>query len=176
MSGKFDETMKILREHLALYPEMEPQDAVKLIYQSEFGCGHFLPDPERARAYLLAEWKSVPHDPSHRRTDPLGGGFIRAHLEPIETEAEALALAEEFIRSAKENCGSREGLFERIEALKAAAAEGLTAFSEAEIAVFLEKYAGAGCPAVHHSESFRKKYHPAYRVIKKQGLWASSEQ
>ena len=54
---------RILKEHFRSYPEMLPQDAVKLCYQSEFGCGHFAPSRERASAYLdeeLSEVKSLP--------------------------------------------------------------------------------------------------------------------
>ncbi|MBR0155956.1 MAG: hypothetical protein IJM20_00355 [Clostridia bacterium] len=167
MSELLTETKRLLALHFALYPEMEPQDAVKLLYQSEFGCGHFLPDAEKARAYLLEEWRSVPRDPDHRREDELGGGFVRVHLEPIETEAETLRLAEKFIASAKERCGSGEGMEARLAALSALVEEGGAPFSKEELEAFLEKYRKAGCPAVHHSESFRKKYHPAYRVIRK---------
>ena len=166
METKLSESERVLKLHLRLYPEMEPQDCVKLLYQSEFGCGHFLPDAEQAKAYLLAEWRSVPHDPAHRAYDELGGGFVRAHLESLPDEAAALALADEFILSAKEKCGSPEGFAERLSALRRVTEEGLTAFSPAELEAFLAEYLKAGCPAVHHSESYRKKYHPAYRVIK----------
>lgn len=167
MSERTDESKRILTLHFDLYPKMEIRDAVKLLYQSEFGCGHFLPDAEKARAYLLEEWRSVPRDPSHRLTDELGGGFIRVHLEPLGTEAEALALAERFIESAKEPCGSREGLYERFDALRSLTGAGKTPFDYHELDRFLHYYMALGCPPVHHSESFRKKYHPAYRVIKK---------
>ena len=159
------DTKEILRLHFTLYPEMEPRDAVKLLYQSEFGCGHFIEDGERARAYLLAEWKSVPRDPAHRRTDALGGGFVRVHLEPIEDEAEALALAERFIFSAQKKTGSPEGMLSRIDALRALTGEGGAPFTAEELEAFLCGYLAAGMPAVHHSEAFRKKYHPAYRVV-----------
>lgn len=39
------------REHAARYPRMEPQDFGKLIYQSEFGPGHFIKDRKSAREF-----------------------------------------------------------------------------------------------------------------------------
>lgn len=166
MDEKYLGAAHVLHIHFAHYPEMEPQDAVKLLYQSEFGCGHFLPDPEKARAYLLEEWKSVPRDPGHRKFDTLDDGLIRVHLEPIETEKEALRLAEQFISTAEREFGSPEGFRERLAALRDITARGIAPFSSAELEAFLAWYIEAGCPAVHHSEGFRKKYHPAYRVIK----------
>ena len=35
-----EELERILREHAERYPLMQPTDAVKLIYQNEFGGGH----------------------------------------------------------------------------------------------------------------------------------------
>ena len=39
-----DELIKILRAHAEKYPLMRPQDAVKLVYQNEFGGGHLIVD------------------------------------------------------------------------------------------------------------------------------------
>ncbi len=163
---KTEESERLLRLHISLYPGMEITDCVKLLYQSEFGCGHFLPDPYRARAYLYIEWRETPRDPAHPMTDELGGGFIRVHLEPIESEAELDALAERFIASAKEAHGSRDGFIERLSALKKLTYAGEMPFSPASLEAYLSEYEKAGFPAVHHSETFRREYHPAYRVIK----------
>ena len=35
-----DALEQILQDHARKYPKMEPTDAVKLIYQNEFGGGH----------------------------------------------------------------------------------------------------------------------------------------
>lgn len=159
------ETERVLLEHFLLYPEMEPQDAVKLLYQSEFGCAHLVLDVERAKTFLRDEWERTPRDCSHRRTDELGGGFIRAHLAPLsETELDDLASA--FAASAVP-AGSMEGFLSRIDALRTLAAAGEAPFSIEALEEYLSRYIALGCPAVHHSEQFRKAYSPAYRVIKK---------
>ena len=159
------ETELILRRHFALYPEMEPQDCVKLLYQAEFGCGHFVPDPEKAKGFLLSEWQSVPHDPLHRRTDDLGA-FERVHLEALD-RPELDALSERFVRSAASPAGSMRGFELRLAVLERLAQEGLAAFTPSQLAEFLVKYRAAGCPTVHHSGHYREKYHPAYRVVRK---------
>ena len=38
---------EILLEHFHRYPQMQLQDAVKLLYQSEFGGGHMITSPEK---------------------------------------------------------------------------------------------------------------------------------
>lgn len=35
------ETRHVIERHIELYPKCEPDDIAKLLYQSEFGCGHF---------------------------------------------------------------------------------------------------------------------------------------
>ena len=38
----------VLKNHAARYPKLSPQDAVKLLFQSVFGPGHLISDPEAA--------------------------------------------------------------------------------------------------------------------------------
>ncbi|MBR3299503.1 MAG: hypothetical protein IKI64_09955 [Clostridia bacterium] len=161
------ESLAALAMHFALYPLMTPQDAVKLLYQSEFGCGHFAPSPERAREMLERECAGLEKDETHAKTEPIGGGFVRVHLEPLVGDKSALnALATAFVRSAESPCGSMDGFKLRLDALKSMAESGKAPFSAQELAGFMAEYDKLGRPAVHHSEVYRKNYHPAYRVIK----------
>ena len=48
---------EILLEHFHRYPQMQLQDAVKLLYQSEFGGGHMITSPEKSLKSLEDEWK-----------------------------------------------------------------------------------------------------------------------
>ncbi len=41
------------------YPQMQVEDAVKLLYQSEFGGGHMIADPEKSLARILWEWNEM---------------------------------------------------------------------------------------------------------------------
>lgn len=42
-----DALKAVLKAHGARYPKLQIQDAVKLIYQNEFGGGHLIRDRER---------------------------------------------------------------------------------------------------------------------------------
>lgn len=45
----------LLREHRKMYPCMQVQDAVKLLYQSEFGGGHMIANPQKSLEFLKQE-------------------------------------------------------------------------------------------------------------------------
>ena len=52
------ETRHVIERHIDLYPKCEPDDIVKLLYQSEFGCGHFVRSKEIAEEYLKREYEA----------------------------------------------------------------------------------------------------------------------
>ena len=52
------ETRHVIERHIELYPKCEPDDIVKLLYQSEFGCGHFVRSKEIAEEYLKREYEA----------------------------------------------------------------------------------------------------------------------
>ena len=50
-----NETRPLRLDLYARYPKARLSDYVKLLYQSEFGCGHFAPDDAEGYALLLQE-------------------------------------------------------------------------------------------------------------------------
>ena len=50
-----EELRAILIAHAKRYPLMQPTDAVKLIYQNEFGGGHLIRDEQACLNYLRRE-------------------------------------------------------------------------------------------------------------------------
>lgn len=54
------EFQAVLREHLARYPLMQPQDCAKLAYQSALGPAHTLAEREQVLRGLLQEWSPDP--------------------------------------------------------------------------------------------------------------------
>lgn len=156
----------VLRRHARKYPKMEPTDAVKLIYQNEFGGGHLIRDPEAFRAYLHREYASVSPDPALPRQEDIGNGLVRVHLAALAAE-ELDGLAADFIRSAAAHRGSLPRFLEKLAVLRRLTAEGIFGFDAAALAAYLDSYAAAGYPMVSHSEAYRRAYHPAYRITAK---------
>lgn len=161
-----DELEKILRIHAKMYPEMQPADAVKLIYQNEFGGGHLIRDKEACRNYLHKEYVSVEHDPASARYTEIGNQIIRVNLSSL-SESELDWLGNAFIRSAWEHTGSLETFLGKLQTLRQLTQKSVFGFSVEQLEIYLREYEAAGFPAVSHSLTYRKAYSPAYRIILK---------
>ena len=93
--------MKILFEHLKKYPKMEITDAVKLLYQREFGGGHLIKDREACIEYLKNEFSSAKGN--NELIEDLGNGMCRVYLAAAKREKiDCLKIADAFISSANE--------------------------------------------------------------------------
>ncbi|MGI6172948.1 MAG: uridine kinase family protein [Christensenellales bacterium] len=140
--------MDILTAHRARYPLMEVRDCVKLLYQAEFGGGHFVQDAQRALERLKEEMSSAPA-PDMPLFEDIGQGMrrMRIHENPLSSET----VNELFVRCAAEIRGNTERFLEKLKALPESA--------------YIEQYIASGCPAVSHSDGYRAAYHPAYRVV-----------
>ena len=159
-----EELEKTLREQGKRYPQMECTDAVKLIYQNEFGGGHLIRDEAACLSYLRREYEAVEKDGKAQPFEPIGNGIIRVNLAALEEEKlEQLGLA--FIRSAAEHKGSMESFLGKLTVLKKLAGEGIFSFGTEELEAYLADYQKAGYPPVSHSQAYRDAYKPAYRVV-----------
>lgn len=170
LSREFDlmnDLYSILLTHAARYPMMEPADAVKLLYQSEFGGGHLIANPDACMNYLRAEWERTPYDPDAPLVEEIGGGMIRVMLSGIADAKDVERLGRNFIASAALATGTMDGFTEKLSLLRRVAAEGHFAFSVDELEEYLSAYRAKGCPVVSHSETYRSHYHPAYRVLRR---------
>ena len=161
-----EELKRILREHAMRYPLMQPIDAVKLIYQNEFGGGHLIRDEEACLNYLRREYESVEKDFTMPLYENIGNGIVRVNLAAVKLE-DLEQLGSNFIRSAAEHTGTRERFQQKLDVLRQLTAAGHFSFGMIEMEYYLSEYIKSGCPMVSHSEQYRQNYAPAYRVIKK---------
>ena len=161
-----EELETILREHAKRYPLMQPTDAVKLIYQNEFGGGHLIRDEQTCLNYLRREYESVEKDASIPLYENIGNGIVRVNLAAVKTE-DLEQLGMDFIRSAAGHTGTRERFIQKLDVLRQLTAAGHFCFGMIELEDYLLDYINSGCPMVSHSEQYRQNYVPAYRVIKK---------
>ena len=166
-----EELVHILKSHAVRYPKMEPTDAVKLIYQNEFGGGHLIRDPEACRNYLRREAEQTPQIPGSPLWEEIGNGIVRVHLAALEEARYPLSqLAEDFIRSSREHTGAAASFERKLQVLLTLTANGIFSFSLSELNDYLAEYQAAGYPPVSHSAAYREAYAPAYRIILKQYL------
>lgn len=158
------ELMEILRQHAVAYPQMEPVDAVKLIFQNEFGGGHLIRDEDSCLDHLRREYAAVEKRCTAVKTEDIGNGMIRVYLAPL-SESEAEQLGRDFLESARVHRGSMDRFREKLNVLRQLTGDGLFSFDLTALDAFLEPYYEAGCPLVSHSQAYRAAYRPAYRVI-----------
>ena len=160
----------LVRAQLLRYPKMTVQDAVKALYQSEFGCGHFVTDRERGLNWLIEEEKSLASAAREAEppfVEPLGDSFCRVHIAHMKNEGlSSETLFSLFALSAEAPAGDMARFRFMLDHLEEMAESDLPLNGREQAASFLAGYRAAGCPSTHHSEPFRAAYAPAYRVIR----------
>ena len=162
----------ILLAHARRYPLMEPRDAVKLIYQNEFGGGHLIPDEAACLDYLRREYESVKQCPDLPLLEEIGNEIVRVNLAALDHHGYPLvSIGTAFLLSATIHQGNLDSFLHKLSTLRELTEEGKMPFSPKNLETYLESYAAAGYPAVSHSETYRNAYRPAYRVIKKEFLF-----
>ena len=159
-----EELQKVLREHAKRYPLMQPRDAVKLIYQNEFGGGHLIRDEQACLNYLRREYADLEKDPAAALYEDIGNGIIRVNLAALREE-DLEQLGKAFVDSAAKHKGTLDSFLNKLEVLRTLTAEGVFAFDLDALNSYLSEYEAAGYPAVSHSEQYRQAYKPAYRIL-----------
>ena len=161
----------LLREHRKMYPCMQVQDAVKLLYQSEFGGGHMIANPQKSLEFLKQEQRERKgHLASLKKTDfpvcqPIGGGMYRISLDALDEGLSPETLNQMFVQTADHKMGTREGLEEKFRLLLQCSRQGDLPFGEEQVLSYLDDYRAKGYPMVSHSAVYREAYSPAYRVV-----------
>lgn len=159
-----NKTRELLIEHYNTYPRLEVSDIFKFIFQSAYGCEHLVSSEERALNYIKEELKRVSGDEAPR-VDRLDGDYSRVYLSCLNDKVTPEVMAKYFCLSAKVEPDGRERLLEKIAVARELIRDGTIPLSLRDFDELNEKWREAGYPAIHHSDSFREAYHPAYRVI-----------
>lgn len=159
-----EELEQILIAHAKRYPAMRPADAVKLIYQNEFGGGHMIRNEQACLNYLRTEYESTKKNPEVPLYEDIGNGIIRVNLASVrETDIKQLGM--DFIRSAAAHKGEIRSFQEKLKVLCKVTENGCFCFGIDELQAYLVEYKAAGYPAVSHSQAYRDAYKPAYRIV-----------
>ena len=159
-----EELRAILIAHAKRYPLMQPTDAVKLIYQNEFGGGHLIRDEQACLNYLRREYADLEKNPTALLYEDIGNGIVRVNLAAVKPE-DLEQLGQNFIASAAKHKGTLDGFLNKLEVLRTLTAEGVFAFDLDVLNSYLSEYKSAGYPTVSHSEQYRQAYKPSYRII-----------
>jgi len=160
---------QVLKNHFEDAPRMEPQDAVKLAYQSAFGCGHLLPAQEICTRMIANEIAATAEDENEWPFTLIGNGLCRLNLASLpvralgaEMIARMMQVSDEIVRQRGDNTDRFEEALCLIETL---ARDGEAPFSLQDFQAYLADYRAQGCPVVSHTPAYREAYRPAYRVV-----------
>lgn len=162
----------LLRNHTK-YPHMQVQDAVKLLYQSEFGGGHMIADAEKSLARIRAEAiENTGIDNRNRQNlinkepyESIGNGICRLYLSALEEGLRPETLNQMFVWTAEQKKGTIEQFEAKLAVLLDGCRKGELPWQEEEVCAYLKEYKKQGYPAVSHSVVYRKQYQPSYRIV-----------
>ena len=151
---------QLLKEHYVNFPDMEVQDAVKLLYQHFMGPGHLMADDRVVLECLNAEWESVHADERAPLFHSVGNGLYRLNLNACKAIGlSTKTVARLFLLTAQRFQPDPEGFQAALELVRS------LPFPREDTARYLADYRSKGCPMVSHSEQFRHQYTPAYRLV-----------
>lgn len=158
-----ERTRKALIDHYQRYPKLQIQDVFKFLYQSAFGCEHFVASTDAATRMIEEEYSRlcIKDDP----IETLDGAYSRVPVSYLNRGLRAETFGKLFAASAESKPDGRIRLLEKINVAKQLVLERVLPFSEKEFDRAVKEWKEKGYPAVHHSELFRKSYCPHYRVI-----------
>lgn len=152
--------MQIIREHAARYIAMRPIDAIKLVWQSEYGAGHLVTDRESALLRLQDELDSCARPSFSPAIEDIGGGYVRVDLRMTDIPPQCLV---GMFAMPPERKGDGDSFAKKLNLLRTAADEGVFGFTVSE----LERVIADFKPIPSHSGKYRELYKPAYRVVDK---------
>lgn len=161
-----DRIKDVCLEHAKRYVKMQPQDAVKLVFQSEFGGGHLISDEQASINYLIEEARGVDPEIDQLLFEEIGNNVARANLAPFIARGYSLStLNRLFVTSSKHISGDIASFEDKLDLLRSIVDEGEFNFTAQSFYEYMESYRRDNYPIPRHSDIYRKAYKPAYRLI-----------
>ena len=159
---------ELLMDQMKRYPGLMAEDMLKALYQSEFGCAHFARDEQQGLDRLLQELDSLPSvQINGALIEPVGDLFCRVHLAGLNANGlNPTTLSRLFLLSSRFNPGSKSGFISKLTCFQQLCDDSTLPFDPLYVQSLIADNKKSGFPAIHHSPEFRKRYHPAYRVIR----------
>lgn len=159
-----NQTYKLLLSHFNTYPQLGISDVFKFLLQSTFGCEHMISSQELAVSYIREEARNNIYT-DNAQIEPLDGEYSRVPLSYLKKGLCTQTLGKLFYLSASVKKGTVGQLEEKLNIAEQLISEGRLPLPLADFRSARALWQADGYPALHHSDTFRKAYHPSYRVI-----------
>ncbi len=156
-------TKELILQHYQMYPGMQVEDCIKLLYQNEFGAEHlmesttYFEDRLQKEISLVATEKPLPHV-------DIGDGLFRVNLSGMCDDISVQTLAKLCVLSAQNHTGDKNHYLQKLAILQEMIESASLPYTQKDINT-IKNHISEGCPAVHHSERFRELYQPHYRLL-----------
>lgn len=143
---------------------MTPQDIFKLVYQNEFGPGHFVESEQASLQRLMKEYDKITFSETGSPIEPVGNGLCRYYLWGVN-QSELPMLNRIFVLTADSKKGSVEKFEAKLQQVYDLLPQADFDFTQKEYADYVNEQKKKGYPAVSHSRQYSQTFHPCYRVI-----------
>lgn len=153
------ELLEIIDEHLRRYPQSAMEDLVKLVYQNEFGPGHFITDERQSLTRLEQEVSELQPSSSEVLFEKIGNGLHRLNLRALEDSLALKTVNRIFVLTAQEKQGEQKRFESKLQVL-------INYYQNEALRAYLSEYKKAGYPPLSHSQHYKEHYAPSYRVVK----------
>lgn len=159
----------LLIKHHEKYPEMQIVDVLKLLYQSEFGCGHMISDGAHSYDRIFEEAASLPVKALEGdAVEPIGDGLVRLYLRILNQDKLSYdTLNRLFMLTANQPRGSIEGFKKKTLILEKLCKDRILPYDMLELSRICKDHLDSGYPIIRHSQVYRSAYAPSYRVVEK---------
>jgi hypothetical protein len=161
--------LDLLKQHLGWYPMLEVQDVYKLLFQGVLGSEHLIDSKEEFSRYLEQEYDALQMDASQVLFEPVrpDGMLFRINLRAYKARQLGLnrlvipvIQTTQLIHGTKSELKLSWGTFTQL------CQQGYVRhFDIEDIVGFTHRLEESGFNAMHHSETYRRLYQPAYRLI-----------
>lgn len=157
----------ILREQIRMHPSMEAQDFIKLCFQASFGAEHLLSDIELARQYFDTEYEGVSKNKSPLY-EQISDDVYRINLAPWKR----MGLPQNWLfqmfvltSNTESNSKGSELFYKYLDITEEMINSADLNFTIDDWLAYKEDYLREGIKPVHHSENYRSKENPSYRIV-----------
>lgn len=164
-------TIEFIMTQCKRWPAIRPQDLLKALHQSVFGCGHLVTDETGCLAQIEQELTTC-FSGNGPELEPLDGEFCRLYMRYLKRSGlSPKTLCRLFVLSAEKSDGSVETLEKKLSILLELAETENLPFSSIEASEAIVQWRAMGYPPCRHSREFRAAYAPAYRVVSQEYMW-----
>lgn len=159
-------TETFIHSLISRYPDCTVQDLCKALYQSCFGCGHFVEDTDACLERIKAEHAQI-HSSVSPVIESLDGSYVRLSLSVIDQGMSCDTLCSLFVKSARKEPYAIVLLEQMVTTLRKMILSQEIPMDITSSVSWIDQWKENRYLPISHSDVYRNAYNPSYRVIHK---------